>query len=210
MLSKGDDEMKTRSTVPMYAAKTGYIVMSAAFCVIGLVFIMRPDLSARYLGYLLGIALTVFGAVKLVGYFSKDLFRLAFQYDLALGVLSIVLGAVLLIKPFDVLSTILIAAGVTVLADSLFKIQIAAEAKRFGVRTWWLIMALAVLTAAAGAVLVIRPRESALFLTMLLGVSLMFEGILNFCVAISTVRIVKNQVPDVIDVEFHETGDDAG
>ena len=67
----------------MRAAKVGYIVMSALFCVLGAVLLIWPDVSVRWIGRLLGIGMLIFGAVKLVGYFSRDLFRLAFQYDLA-------------------------------------------------------------------------------------------------------------------------------
>ena len=35
----------------------------------------------------------------------------------------------------------------------------------------------------------------------LLGISLLSEGILNLCVAVSTVKIVKHQYPDVIDAD---------
>ena len=49
-----------------------------------------------------------------------------------------------------------------------------------------------------------RPVESAHVLTMLLGVSLLAEGILNLCVVVSTVKIVKHQRPDVIESEFRE------
>lgn len=81
-----------RSISPMRCAKTGYIVISLAFCVLGTAVLLFPDLSIALLGTLLGIVLIVFGCVKLVGYFSKDLFRLAFQYDLAFGVLLIAGG----------------------------------------------------------------------------------------------------------------------
>ena len=39
--------------------------------------------DAEVIGELLGIGMIVFGAVKVAGYLSRDLFRLAFQYDLA-------------------------------------------------------------------------------------------------------------------------------
>ena len=196
--------MKMRSTAPMRVAKIGYIVMSVTFGIVGLFFIIRPDVSAGLLGYLLGIAMVVFGTVRIVGYFSKDLFRLAFQYDLEFGVILIVIGMIVLIKPFDVLNFIFIAVGVAVLADSLFKMRIAADAKKFGINTWWTILALAVISGAIGTVLVVRPWESAKILTALLGVSLLFESALNLCVAVSTVKIIKNQYPDVIEAEFYE------
>ena len=196
--------MKMRSTAPMRVAKVGYIVMSAVFCAAGLIFITRPDLSAGFLGYLLGAAMIAFGAVKIVGYFSKDLFRLAFQYDLEFGVILIVLGVILLAKPLDVLNIIFIATGIAILADSLFKIRIATDARKFGIDAWWTIFALAVLTGAVGILLVVRPWDSAKVLTVLLGTSLLCEGALNLCVAVSTVKIVKNQYPDVIETEFYE------
>ena len=196
--------MKMRSTAPMRVAKVGYIVMSAVFCAVGLIFIIRPDVSAGFLGYLLGTAMIVFGAIKIVGYFSKDLFRLAFQYDLEFGVILIVLGVIVLAKPLDVLNFVFIATGIATLADSMFKLRIATDARKFGIDAWWTIFAFAVLTGVIGILLVIRPWESARILTALLGISLLSEGILTLCVAISTVKIVKNQYPDVIEAEFYE------
>lgn len=196
--------MKMRSTASMRVAKIGYIVMSVVFCAVGLMFIIRSDVSAAFLGYLLGISMVVFGAIKIVGYFSKDLFRLAFQYDLEFGVILIVLGVIVLAKPLDVLNFVFIATGIATLADSLFRIRIAMDAKRFGIESWWMILAIAVATGAIGIILIVRPWESAGVLTVLLGISLLAEGLLNLCVAISTVKIVKNQYPDVIEAEFYE------
>ena len=68
---------------------------------------------------------------------------------------------------------------------------------------------LAVLTAAVGLVLIFRPTESRETMTVLLGLSLLAEGGLNLAVALSTVKIVKNQYPDVIEGEFTEKERDA-
>ena len=69
-----------RSVGPMKAAKCGYIIMSLLFCVLGAALLLRPGVSVRVIGRLLGIGMLVFGAIKLTGYLSRDLFRLAFQY----------------------------------------------------------------------------------------------------------------------------------
>jgi uncharacterized membrane protein HdeD (DUF308 family) len=52
-----------------------------------------------------------------------------------------------------------------------------------------------------GLMLVFRPSESVRALTILLGNGLLAEGILGLSVAISLVKIVKNQMPDVITDE---------
>ena len=78
---------KTRATGPLWAVKTGYIVISALFCVLGVVLFVMAERCVPWIGRALGIGMVVCGAVKLGGYFSRDLFRLAFQYDLAFGIL---------------------------------------------------------------------------------------------------------------------------
>lgn len=200
--------MKMRSVTAMRVAKVGYIVMSLILCALGVCFLVRPDLLAGILAVILGIALLVFGAVKLVGYFSRDLFRLAFQYDLELGVLSVVLGILLLLRPVESLSVLLAALGVAVLADALFKVRIARDARRFGIRPWWVILALALVSGALGVLLLLWPWRSAQVLTALLGVGLLATGALNFAVAVSTVKIVKNQYPDVIESEAYAWKDE--
>ena len=107
--------MKMRSATPMRVAKTGYILMSVIFCVLGLLFILRPDRSLTVMGQVLGIAMIAFGAVKLVGYFSRDLFRLAFQYDLEFGILLIVLGVIVLPRSADVMGVLAAALGISIL-----------------------------------------------------------------------------------------------
>lgn len=196
--------METRSVTPMRAAKTGYVVMSIVFCMVGVLFIALPARSAVMIGRVLGAAMAAFGVVKLVGYFSRDLYRLAFQYDLEFGILLIALGVIVLLRTNGVMDFICIAAGVSILADGLFKIQIAIDARRFGIRDWWLILILAVVTGGVGLLLVFRPWESVQVLTVLLGAALLAEGVLNLCVALSTVKIVKNQRPDVIETEYFE------
>ncbi len=203
---KGDMDM--RSVAPMKTAKIGYIVMSVLFCVLGVVLLFTPGVSALWIGRLLGIGLILFGAIKLVGYFSRDLFRLAFQYDLAFGLLLMVLGIVTLSHPGDALSFLCVMFGIPVLADGLFKIQIAMDSRQFGIRNWWLVLVLAALTCVVGVVLVFRPMTGVRALTALMGLSLLCDGVLNLSVALCTVKIVDYQRPDVIETDDYEIGKD--
>lgn len=199
--------MKNRSVTPMRIAKTGYIIMSVVFCVVGVLFIALPEQAAVVVGRVLGIAMVVFGIIKLVGYFSRDLFRLAFQYDLEFGILLIALGVISLLRTGNVMDFICVTMGVAILADGLFKIQISVDARRFGIPSWWTVLLLAITAGAVGLLLIFRPWESVQVLTVLLGIALLAEGILNLCVAVSTVKIVMNQQPDVIETDYYEVQD---
>jgi len=200
--------MKARSTVPMRIAKTGYIIMSLFFCAVGVLLMLHPGFSVLLLGEMMGTGLLVFGAIKVVGYLSKDLFRLAFQYDLEFGLLMIVLGLILLLNPIDIMTFLFIALGIVIVSDALFKVRISREAHLFGIRQWWVVLALAVITGLIGLALIFRPVDSMLILTVLLGASLCAEGMLNICVALCTVKIIRNQYPDVIDADFKDEKDD--
>ena len=200
--------MKVRSVLPMRIAKIGYIVMSITLLFLGVLFITSPDISMQIIGKTLGTAMILFGCIKLVGYFSKDLFRLAFQFDLQFGILILVIGLVVLLKPADAINLLFIAMGITLLADSLFKIQIAFDSRKFGIGNWWGILSLAILSGIAAAVLVFKPSESAKVLVILLGIALIVEGILNLFVAITTVKIVKHQYPDFIEEDYFEMEDE--
>lgn len=193
-----------RSVTPMRVAKIGYIIMSVLLCVFGVLLIADPDISLSVIGIVCGALFIVFGLVRLVGYFSKDLYRLAFQYDLAFGLLMIALGVIMLLSPESLMNFICIALGLSIFADGLFKVQIAIDSKRFGLSTWWLILALAVITVVVGIVLVARPSDSSRVLIVLMGVSMLCEGLLDLGTVITAVKIIKHQQPDVIVVEADE------
>ena len=79
-------------------AKVGYIIISILLCILGIVLIIVPDFSLILLCRLSGILLVLFGIVKIIGYCSKDLYRLAFQYDLAFGILLSALGVIMIFR----------------------------------------------------------------------------------------------------------------
>lgn len=123
-------------------AKVGYILMSVLFSAVGIFMILKPEVSTEIICIAAGILLIIFGIIKIIGYFSKDLYRLAFQYDLA-----------------------------------------------FGIGQWWLILLIAVITGLLGLLLLLRPVEGMQAVMILLGCSMLSEGILNLCVAVCTTRV---------------------
>ena len=193
--------MQARSTKPMWAAKVGYLVSAAALVVLGLFVLLYPQVSMLTFGMLLGILAVVFGVVKLIGYFSRDLYRLAFEQDLSGGILLLLLGVMLLVRPETGIVFFCVVFGLLILLDGILKLKIAGEARRFGIGAWWLILAEGTMTAILGALLIFRPSENAAALIVLFGLSLLCEGLLNLSVALTTVKIIKNQLPDKTEYE---------
>ena len=184
-----------RSTKAIRIAKTSYIILSALFIVLGVGLIALRDLSVSLIGVAAGVMLIAFGIVKLIGYFSKDLYRLAFQFDLSLGLMLAVLG-VIIRNPDQAMSFLCLMLGIATMADGLFKLQSALDARRFGLKSWPLILTLAVGAGVVGALLMLRPMQSARALTVLLGIGMMLEGVLNLCVALFGIKIIRHQRVD--------------
>ena len=184
--------------------KIGYIMISILLCVLGIVLIAVPDFSVTLLCRLGGGIMMLFGLVKVIGYCSKDLYRLAFQFDLAFGILLMALGIILIIRADAMVNLICIVMGICVLADALLKIQISIDSKTFGIQKWWLILAMAILTGVAGFLLVFRPSESIQIIMILFGIALITEGVLNLITILIAVKIIRHQMPEVIDAEYCE------
>ncbi len=193
-----------RSVSPMKTAKIGYITISIALCIIGIILIAIPEFSSSLLGIICSILLMIFGIIRIIGYFSKDLYRLAFQYDFAFGAMMILLGILMLVHPGSLINFICITIGLSFLTDGLFKIQIALESQKFGLKKWWLILASAVITGICGGILMFRPSESSNILTVLIGITLLSEGLMNLSTVITAVKIIKHQQPDVIEFDFED------
>lgn len=185
-------------------AKWAYVLISVAWIALGIAVIIKPALSAVVLSYLLGSVIVMFGIVKLVGYFSRDLFRLAFQFDFALGIFSLMAGVLILAHPMNVMRTVPLIMGLFIITDGVFKMQTAIDARRFGLRGWWSILLLAILSCIGGVLLLIDPFGGSLALMTVLGASMIVEGVQNLCTVAYTVRASRSGKGDTIYVNYRE------
>lgn len=171
--------------------KRAYICVSVAMGALGILMILMPGISARLLCVIVGIMLLVFGGVKLIGFFSRDPFRLAFQFDLGLGLLTISAGLIMVLLPEDMSYVLPVLIGAGAVIDGAFKFQTAFDARSFGLPYWWWILILACLTAAAGVLLIIDPFAGRTALMLMAGAALLAGGVQNLFVVLYTVRAYK-------------------
>lgn len=165
-----------------------HLVMSFLMIVAGVFLLAWPEVGTRIIGYLIGGTFLLLGAARVLGYFANDLYRLAFQYDLALGALAMILGVLFIISRDNVHTAFPYIVGVYTLIDALFKLQTAMDAKEFGMRAWppLLITALAI-TAAAIAILVLQTTREETY--VLVPIALILNGAESFWNTLGTVRI---------------------
>lgn len=174
-------------------AKNGYIIMSVLFMILGICLIIWPDCSMAVFCTAVGIMFIVYGAIKIIGYFSRDFYCLAFQFDLGFGILMIAVGILILVRREAILRLIFVVFGLVILTDALLRIQMSVEAKKFGLKLWWAVLLIAVATGIFGMLLLVDPAGGAKLTVIFTGVAFLLEGILKLCVVVYTVKIRENE-----------------
>ena len=193
-----------RSAFFVRFAKWANLIVSLCLCALGAAIIALPTVGEGAVRFTHGALMVLTGAFKIIGYFSKDLYRLAFQYDLQLGTVIIALGIVALARPGNSVGGLCVIFGAAILIDSIFKIKISVEAKKFGLKSWPLLLALAVVVSALGVVLMLRPTDDQFVWLSMLGGACIADGILNFIQISLTVKVVKNQRRDDFSAQAEE------
>ena len=142
-----------------------------------------PGMAVEIMYRLAGIIFIILGVVKIMGYFSKDIFQLAFQFDLAIGIIFIILGFILVLKPQR-----MIEIGILMLIDALLRIQTALDAKKFGLVKWWILLLISLTAAIIGILLLIMPFSGRKIIVNFVGLNILINGVLNFVMVQSTVK----------------------
>lgn len=185
-------------------AKTGNIIGGAAFFILGVVLMIFPETSLTVLSRIAGAVMLASGIIRIIGYFSKDLYYLAFQFDFALGILSILFGTAIFFRPAIIISAIQLFLGAFVLINGLFALQTAMDSKKFGMQFWWVLLILSVISSLFGFAMIINPFKSAAAITELIGIALLFVGAEKVFVSIYTIvtgktKKEKNKPIDISD-----------
>lgn len=182
------------------AVKQLYTITTLCFVVIGFILAIWPQIGLDVMCKIVGVFLITHGILRLAGYFSKDLFQLAFQFDLGLGIISFILGILMIFRSNTFINIITICIGVFMVVDAALRIQTAIEARKFGIVTWWVILVMAIIVAVIGVLLLFVPFKTVTMITRVMGVCLCFDGIMNLIVVRNTVQTIRRK-DDIIDID---------
>lgn len=133
--------------------KIVYSIVSFMLLLYGIFLMIYPKIGIQWIYKIGGILFIGIGIAKVIGYFSKDLLQLAFQHDLAMGIVSIVIGILMLMWTKDMIRILTICLGLFMLMEALLKIQTAIDARQIGMKSWWLILIIGLITAVIGGLL---------------------------------------------------------
>ena len=172
------------------SAKIVHLCSAVIFFIAGLLLVFVPDFenSGSFRNMLVGGASILIGVAGIYGYFSNDMYRLAFQLDFALGIFNVIFGILLIINPVQLSVLLPTAISVLTLLDGGNKSQMALEGQRFGIHKWYLVLLSALIEIAVGTVLIVLAYHE-MDVRVWMGAAMGLVGITNFWTTMYTVRI---------------------
>ena len=167
------------------------IVISILALIIGLVFIIFPNISIKTLGIISGIYLLTHGIVAII--IELKLPKIFIPYEsMITGVLSVILGIVILSKPESAILLLTVAFGVWIIVSSINNIKTALFFSKIKEFPSTLMIILGIIDIILGILVVLNPFEASITITLYLGIMLITHAIFN----IIDMIILKKNIHD--------------
>lgn len=168
------------------------IVISALLCILlGIVLIVWPGLSMQIVCTAVGAVLLLGGGVRLAVYFMAKDGSVYTRINLIMGIILAVVGVWILLQPDKVLATIPIIVGIVIILHGINDLRQAVTLCRDKYDRWWVVLILGLLTVGFGVLLVLRPFEAIDTVVMLIGISLIFDGVSDIWIMSRIYRTAK-------------------
>ena len=167
------------------------IILSVLAILLGIVLIAYPGMSLVALGITTGAYLIVQGIALII--LDIKAWRLFIPFEGMLkGILSVILGVLLVKNPDSIAAYIGIVLGVYIIVYGFSGIKLAASL-RFTGAPWILMIILNIINIILGCLVLYSPVFSALSLTIYIGVVLIVYSVINIIYMI----VVKKNASDV-------------
>lgn len=182
--------------------KWTFIGISLAMMILGLCLVIWPYISAKVLCCLFGVLILITGIVRIVCYTRRGVSTFFHYYEFPLGLLDILLAVFFFSRSQHVILVLPIVIGIMIMIDSIFKLQMAIDLKRLGLRKWWSMLLLSILSILFSFLLILDPFEGSMTLMIFIGLSLIVDSIQSLCSVIYASKYIRKKQP--IDVDYIE------
>lgn len=179
------------SNTRILLSRIGILLLSAGLAALGTYCIADTNMSLILFTKIMGGVWIAAGILSVLTYFVSDLYQLAFQYGFGLGLLLIVLGLFIFFHPNLAVNTLSICIGIGFLVSGVFSIQIANDARKFGIGQWPILFILALVQCGLGIFMIFAPDIQSHLWMVLIGVLLWMEAACNICLMVYMVKSRK-------------------
>ena len=114
----GDDMKKLEQEFDKMIFKE--MVFSILFAILGVIIIVKSEMTNKVVGILIGLFFLCFGLYYIYTAFEKNKLKI-FHYNYIFGILSIVLGILIIFNPFSIINLLNLMLGIWFIVESCNK-----------------------------------------------------------------------------------------
>lgn len=160
-------------------------VCTSLLCIaLGVLLILYPEMASTVLLRVVGGVLAICGILRIVGFLAGENATFGAKMMLVEGILLVLLGAFILIRPELIQELFSIIIGILLLIHAIIDFKEAGKLKQFQMKNWWIVLLIAIITAGLGVLLIWKPYEEFQKMVVLVGICLAADGLSDFVVYI--------------------------
>lgn len=193
--------------------KWSQILMSVGYVVLGILLMIFPDISGKVIAYVLGGAGIVYGIVNLTIYFLLNVRDSLYRNEFIIGIGSIVLGLLIILKSDVIISLVPILLGLIIMISGFINLQKGVVAYRIGYNRSLAYVLIAAVSIVFGTVIMffLSGKTAADILFMVIGAGLIYSGASDLIATLvlakkmnAFIKAFEEEEPKVIDVAAEE------
>ena len=165
------------------------IITSLFLIALGLLLIFQSDAVIYSISYIIGGILIAIGVLAIIKFIQNTNNEQKAELDIVYGIVSVILGIVVIKNPQAIASIIPLVLGVAIVISSSTKLQYAFELKANNNSLWKATMIVSIISTLCGILLLFNPFKGAVIFTQLVGGFIIAYAVLDI---ISTMTIRKN------------------
>ena len=163
------------------------IVTSVIILVLGIFLFIQPDTIIRIVSIILGGIILIPGITSLIDYFKNK-----YQPSLITGIVTIIIGLILIINTQLVASILPFILGIYFIINGINRLQYALEIRRQGMN-FTTSLVFSILIIICGVLFIINPFGGALAITKVMGIFMIIYALLDLTNSI----LLKREIHEV-------------
>lgn len=183
-----------------------YFIGAILYILLGIVLLFFPQTTLLTICYAFACILGVIGIGYIVTYIRSDTLKTYQRNDFVVGLTYLVLAIFIALKTEIIISLLPVLLGLAFIISSIVKLQHALDLMQVKFKNWWVVLLIALSSAALGLYLIIHPFAAAATMVRVIGIAAIWNGITDIGTGILFLRKIKEaiQTMTAIDSEAKE------
>ena len=165
------------------------IISSIILIALGLLLIFQSEATIMMISYVIGGILIAIGVLAIIKFIQNVGKEQKSELDIVYGVVSIILGIIVIKNPEAIASIIPVILGISIILSSATKLQYAIELRANKNRLWKTTLVLALISTLCGIILLFNPFKAASYFTKVVGIFIVIYTVLDM---ISSYTVKRN------------------